>query len=207
LDELKQQFQAGSGDLALDIAATIICAPMAESFGVDQNSYHPVNSTKESHPRCAILTLRDALVLQHENVPKISEKDPLRAEMIVRLSRRVNVLMAPPSQVSNIDVSNIINNMHIGIEGQERMDLKPTAAGVGDNGVGGDEDQENISKMLDKAAATATAVGIEGGVGVGQDMGLDAGDVGMDAIDDVLNAADMAVGNPEFLDLDMEGMF
>jgi mediator of RNA polymerase II transcription subunit 5 len=29
----------------------------------------------------------------------------------------------------------------------------------------------------------------------------------MDAIDDVLNAADMAVGNPEFLDLDMEGMF
>jgi hypothetical protein len=27
------------------------------------------------------------------------------------------------------------------------------------------------------------------------------------AIDDVLNAADMAVGNPEFLDLDMEGMF
>jgi hypothetical protein len=34
------------------------------------------------------------------------------------------MLMAPPSQVSNIDVSNIIQNMHLGVEGQEdRMDL------------------------------------------------------------------------------------
>ena len=53
---------------------------------------------------------------------------------------------------------------------------------------------------------------MDGGVGVGQDLGLGVGDTGMDttgmdAIDDVLNAADMAVGNPEFLDLDMEGMF
>ncbi|CAL5873937.1 uncharacterized protein PFLUO_LOCUS8222 [Penicillium psychrofluorescens] len=208
LDELKQQSQAGSGDLALDIAATMICAPMAESFAVDQNSYHPVDSTKESLPRCPILTLRDALTLQHENVPKISEKDPLRAEMIVRLWRRVNVLMAPPSQVSNIDVSNIINNMHIGIEGQDRMDLEPSAAGVGDNAVS-DEDPDNINQMLDNAAAAAAAaaVGMDTGVDVGQDMGLDSGGAGMDAIDDVLNAADMAVGNPEFLDLDMEGMF
>ena len=59
--------------------------------------------------------------------------------------------------------------------------------------------------MLDNAAAAAVA-GMDG-VSVGQDMGLDHTTAGMDAIDDVLNAADMAVGNPEFLDLDMEGMF
>lgn len=204
LDEVKQQTEAGSGHLALDIAATIICAPMAESFAVDQNSCHPVDSTKESLPRCSVLTLRDALALQHENVPRISEKDPLRAEVIVRLWRRVSVLTAPPSQVSNIDVSNIIHNMHLGVDGQDRMDLEPDGAGVG-GGVG-EEDPDNINQMLDNAAAAAAA-GMEGGVGVGQDMGLDAGATGMDAIDDVLNAADMAVGNPEFLDLDMEGMF
>lgn len=54
-------------------------------------------------------------------------------------------------------------------------------------------------------AAAAAAAGIDSGVGqgMGGDMsgGLDT------SIDDVLNAADMAVGNPEFLDLDMEGMF
>ncbi|KAJ5673987.1 hypothetical protein N7462_009426 [Penicillium macrosclerotiorum] len=202
LDELKQQTEAGSGDLALDIVATMVCAPMAESFAVDQNICHPVDSTKEALPRCSILSLRDALALRHENVPKVSEQDPLRAEVIVRLWRRVSILAAPPSQVSNIDVSNIIQNMDLGVDGQDRMDLEPTAGGVGD------EDPDNINQMLDKAAAAAAA-GMDSSVGVdvGQDMGLGAEGGGMDAIDDVLNAADMAVGNPEFLDLDMEGMF
>ncbi|KAJ5714921.1 uncharacterized protein N7483_012102 [Penicillium malachiteum] len=206
LDELKQQSEAGSVDLALDIAATMICAPMPESFAVDQNTCHPIDPSKESLPRCSILTLRDALSLQHENVPKISEKDHLRAEIIVRLSRRVRLLSAAPSQVSNIDVSNIIQNMDLGVDGQDRMDLEPSAVD-GQPSIG-DEDPDNINQMLDNAAAAAVA-GMDGGVsGVGQDMGLDhTGTAGMDAIDDVLNAADMAVGNPEFLDLDMEGMF
>lgn len=204
LDELKQQNETGSVDFALDIAATMVCAPMAESFAVDQNNCHPVDSTKESLPRCPILTLRDVLALQHENVPKISEQDPLRAKLIVRLWRRVSILSTPPSQVSNIDVSNIIQNMHLGVEGQDRMDLEPAAPGVGV----GDEDPDNINQMLDKAAAAAAA-GMDGGVGVGSEMGLDAGGTGMesmDAIDDVLNAADMAVGNPEFLDLELDDM-
>lgn len=203
VDEVKQQTETGSGDLALDIAATMICAPMAESFALDQNTCHPVDSTKEPLPRCTILTLRDALTLQHDNVPKISESDPLRAEVIVRLWRRVSLLAAPPSQVSNIDVGNIIQNMHLGVEGQDRMDLDTTTAGVDVGGVG-EEGPENINQMLDNAAAAAAA---EMDSGVGQDMALGDGTSGMDAIDDVLNAADMAVGNPEFLDLDMEGMF
>jgi mediator of RNA polymerase II transcription subunit 5 len=66
------------------------------------------------------------------------------------------------------------------------------AAGAADHGVGPD-DAENIHRMIDNAAAAA---------------GLDSSGTGLDtSIDDVLNAADMAVGNPEFLDLDMEGMF
>lgn len=203
LDELKQQIEAGSGDLALDIVAAITCAPMPESFAMDQNSCHPVDPSKEALPRCQILTLRDVLAIQHDNVPKISEKDPLRAQIIVRLWRRVSMLTTPPSQVANIDVSNIIHNMDLGVDGSDRMDLEPSA-GVGE--AVGDEDPENINQMLDKAAAdAAAAAGMDGGLG--QDMGLDAGTAGMDAIDDVLNAADMAVGNPEFLDLDMEGMF
>lgn len=206
VDEVKNQTESGAGHIALDIATTMVCAPMPESFGVDQNSYHP----EKPVPRCAILTLRDALALSHENVPKISETDPLRAEVIVRLARRVNMLTAPPSQVSNIDVSNIIQNMALGVEG-DRMDFEQSATDVAGNPVG-DDDPDNINRMLDKATAAAAAAGMDGGMhsgmgqDMGQDMGLDAG-AGMDDIDDVLNAADMAVGNPEFLDLDMEGMF
>lgn len=206
IDEVKHQSETGNGHVALDIATTLVCAPMTESFAVDQNNYHPIDPMKESAPRCQILTLRDALTLAHENVPKLSEKDPLRAEVVVRLSRRVHLLMAPPSQVSNIDVSNIIQNMHLGVEGHDRMDLEPSATDVAGNTVG-EDDPDNINQMLDKAAAAAAAAGMDGGIGVTQDMELDASGAGLDAIDDVLNAADMAVGNPEFLDLDMEGMF
>ncbi|KAJ5570869.1 hypothetical protein N7535_004529 [Penicillium sp. DV-2018c] len=207
IDEVKQQTESGNGHIALDIAATMICAPMAESFAVDQNNYHPVDA-KEALPRCPILTLRDALALQHGTVPKVAESDPLRAEVIVRLSRQVNLLMAAPSQVSNIDVSNIIQNMHLGVEGQVHRTGLEGAPQAGD----AEDDSDNINQILDTAAAAAAA-GMDSGMDsgmvgqdMGQGMGLDVGD-GMDAIDDVLNAADMAVGNPEFLDLDMEGMF
>lgn len=205
IEELKLQTEAGSGDLALDIAATYVCAPLAECFAVDQSIYHPIDPSKDALPRCPILTLRDALVIQHDNVPKIAEKDPLRAEVIVRLYRRVNALMAPPSQVSNLDVSNIIQNMNMNLEGvgvgghvnDEQMDLGPTErAGAGGHH---QQDPENLSQMLDEAAAAAAAGGQH------QNMGLNAGGAMDTSIDDMLNAADM--GNPEFLDLDMEGMF
>lgn len=192
IEELKLQTEAGNGPLALDLAATLICAPMAETFSVEQNSHQPVDPNKEALPRCGILTLRDVLALQHENVPKISEKDPLRAEVLVRLYRRVNALLAPPSQVPNLDVNNIIQNMQLGGVGVGAGQMELDATGAADHGVGPD-DAENIHRMIDNAAAAA---------------GLDSSGTGLDtSIDDVLNAADMAVGNPEFLDLDMEGMF
>ncbi|KAL1961468.1 hypothetical protein VTN77DRAFT_1841 [Rasamsonia byssochlamydoides] len=211
IEELKLQTETGSGDLAIDIAATLICAPMAESFAVDQTVYHPVDPSKEALPRCPILTLRDALIFQHENVPKISEKDPLRAEVIVRLNRRVNALLAPPSHVSNLDVSNIIDNMNLqgGVGGHDQIDLGSAEPGMTGGGMAGSG--ENIDQMLNEAAAAAAAAtaGVDNG-GRPQGVGVDGAGpgTGMDtSIDDMLNAADMGVGNPEFLDLDMEGMF
>ncbi|KAF5011368.1 hypothetical protein F66182_15371, partial [Fusarium sp. NRRL 66182] len=78
LDELKAQAEEASGslDLAIDVAATLICAPIPESFAQEQTIYHPLDSTKEAFPRCLLLTLRQALMIQHQNVPKLSEKDP-----------------------------------------------------------------------------------------------------------------------------------
>ncbi|KAL4870734.1 mediator of RNA polymerase II transcription subunit 5 [Aspergillus spectabilis] len=221
LDELKVQSDSGttSIDLALDIAATFICAPLADSYAVDQHTHHPpVNQSKEPIPRCAILTLRDALNLQHENVPKISEKDPFRAEMLVRLFRRVNVLLSPPAQVANLDMgmnmNNIIENMQLGVgvdvDAQGGMDL--SSSGAGGNG---QNEQANLNQIMDNAAAAVgmdmdigeeQGIGEMGGLGLGQGLGEGVGvGGGLDqSIDDVLNAAEM---NPEFLDLDMEGMF
>lgn len=194
LEELKLQAEAGNGPLTIDIAATMICSPLAESFAVEQSQYHPVDPSKEALPRCPILTLRDALNIQHQDVAKTSEKDPLRAEIVVRLQRRVNALMAPTTQMPNLDMTNIIQNMQLGVEGPGQMDLEPSGPGP----EVGEDDATNLTRIMGNAAA---AVGMDGGVGQNMGGGLDTN------IDDMLSAADMTVGNPEFLDLDMEGMF
>lgn len=222
LDELTLQSETGSGDLALDILATLVCSPLAESFTIEQVAYHPTaHVPKNRMPRCPILTLRDALLFQHESVAKTSETDPLRAELIVRLHRRVEALMTPPSmaqEVTGIDVNNIMQDIDLENVGDGQMDLGNAEHG----GVGGDEPR-NLNEMLDAAAAEAVAGGDNSGTGGGVDQGIgvsnavattaaaDSGGAGfMDtSIDDVLNAADMGVENPELLDfdVDLEGMF
>lgn len=229
-EELKLQTEAGSGDLALDVAAMIVSAPMMESFTADQMHYHPPENkdqpqqTKQQQAAtnlCSpVLTLRDALSIRHQDVPKISEKDPLRAEMIVRLYRRVNAVTAPTAQVPSLDVSNILGNMPVADQSsqpqaqssqtqqhsqqhQQQSQQAQSQEQQQQNQMDLDADAEDgdFSHMLDTAAAAAG----DGGGGMdGMDMGT-----GLDtSIDDVLNAADIAaVGNPEFLDLDMEGMF
>ncbi|KAL4784349.1 mediator of RNA polymerase II transcription subunit 5 [Aspergillus varians] len=228
LDELKLQADSNtSADLALDIAATLVSAPLAESYTTDQSTHHPIDHTsKDPPPRCPILTLRDALNIQHDSVPKLSERDPLRAELTVRLYRRVNALLAPPTQVApnldmsmnmnvNVNMNNIIDNMHLDVtHGAGPADHhQPMNMGMDINTAQEQNDhheQANLNQIMDNAAA---AVGMDmdmnmggGGGGDGMDglTGLGDGRMGDQSIDDVLNAAEM---NPEFLDLDMEGMF
>ncbi|KAK2753905.1 mediator complex subunit [Arachnomyces sp. PD_36] len=210
LDELKLQSETGSGDLALDILATLVCAPLAESFTMDQAACHPsTHLNKDILPRSPILTLRDALLLQHETVAKTSATDPHRAELIVRLHRRVEALMTPPpmaQDVPTLDVNNMMQDIDLQNVGDAQMGLAATGPG----GVGEDE-PGNLNEMLDAAAAEAAAGGDAGAGGMDNGMGVPGGggNVMDTSIDDVLNGADMGVGNPEFLDLDMDmdGMF
>lgn len=220
LDELKLQAETGSGDLAIDIAATLICAPLASTFVMEQASFHPLDSSKAPMPRLPILTLRDALNLERESLPKLVVTDALRAQQLVRLHRRVESLSTMPQMttqdVANIDVNNIMQNMELengngqmGMREGENGDAITAAAAGGDGtapGAANDDDSGgNINEMLNAAVAGAVA-GTNGGGAEGE-VGQDIGMSGMDtSIDDMLNAPDMGVGNPEFLDLDMEGM-
>ncbi|OJD27964.1 hypothetical protein ACJ73_00638 [Blastomyces percursus] len=216
IDELKLQAETGSGDLALDIAATLICAPLAESFAAERAAFHPVDPSKDAIPRCPILTLRDALSLERESIPKLIDSDTLRAELIVRLNRRVDALTAVPQmpqEVSNIDVGNIMQDINLEGEGMgmsgQRHDEGGEQSGQPNHG---EDDTGDLNEMLDAAVAAAAegdgsgdgrGMGMSGmgGVGMGMGSGIDT------SIDDVLNGADMGMENPEYLDLDMEGMF
>ncbi|OJJ03737.1 hypothetical protein ASPVEDRAFT_43233 [Aspergillus versicolor CBS 583.65] len=227
---------ANTSDLALDIAATLISAPLAESYTVDQSTHHPPSaSSKEPTPRCAPLTLRDALNLVHENIPKLSEKDPLRAEVAVRLYRRVNTLLALPAHHDpnldmnmgvNMNMNNIIDNMNLDVgdvnvdtdnTGQNmNMDMNLNEQGQGQGQNVTDPEHANLNQIMGDAAAAVgmnmdmnnmNNMNVDVNIGSGGDgmegLGLGVGE-GDQSIDDVLNAAEM---NPEFLDLDMEGMF
>ncbi|KAK2877085.1 hypothetical protein FQN49_001438 [Arthroderma sp. PD_2] len=212
LEELKLQSETGSGDLAIDIAATLICTPMRECFSLDQATYQPVgDALKDSLPCCQMLSLKDALNLQRESLSKVIETEPHRAELIVRLSRRVDALTSIPQipqTVGNIDVGNIMEDMDltgVGEGGQMQLDVaeqpEQQRQQQQNQGITG-ATPGSLDAMLD--AATSEAVT---GPSAGNDINMAQPDMDTSIFDDVLNAVDMGVGNPEFIDLDMEGMF
>ena len=232
LDEVKLQAEAGSADLALDTAATLICAPLPESFPQEQAMLNHMNSNgSPTVPKCSILTLRQALDLEHEDLAKTIDKDPHRAELIVRLRRRVealsSILRMPGPGVSNM-VDNIMGGITLdGMDASEQPQLdmqEPgteagTGAGTGvgvpgaSAAAGGTNDAFNdilgaVTSTAEAGTGTQAATsGPDQGQGQGVSSMDNAGMPGlMDAaeLDDVLG---MDMGNPEFIDLDMEGMF
>ncbi|EAS33065.3 RNA polymerase II mediator complex subunit Nut1 [Coccidioides immitis RS] len=220
IDELKLQTETGSGNLAFDIAATLICAPMAESFTLEQILYRQMDQDKYPLPGCRMLTLRDALGIQRESLSKLIEADPHRAELIIRLHRRVEALCSIPQIApGDVDVGNIMDSIHLEAVGgddeqREQHQQQQPDADQSNQGVVAPTGNTpgNLDAMLDAAASAVVAdpngtAGAEAAAGaglLGNGVGGDAG-VGIGTgMNDVFSLMDM--GNPEFIDLDMEDM-
>lgn len=101
LKELKVQTEAGNGPVAYDVVTAIICAPdvhnspvmdddPASTRGADANHNHTVQRKQRR------ITLREALKFEAEDFKKIQKSDPLMAETVVRLHRRVEAQMTLP---------------------------------------------------------------------------------------------------------------
>ena len=74
LDDILKEATKGTGDTALDVVTALICAPVADN-GKGR------------------LSLRNVLLAAFNDSYKLSKKDPARAEMTVRLYRRVESQM------------------------------------------------------------------------------------------------------------------
>ncbi|KAK2748758.1 mediator complex subunit [Myotisia sp. PD_48] len=210
IDELKLQSETGSDALAVDIAATLICAPQADCRPTEQALYRTMDETsKEPLSHSRMLTLRDALNLQRESLASIIETDPHRAELIIRVHRRVEILSSLPQipqTLDNIAVDSIMEGIDLdGVTGGDPLQLDPT----------GQTDQQGIvmgtgttpgmlDAMLDAAASEAV-----GGSSADNVITLTSAEPDLDAsiFDDMLNGDGMGMGNPDFIDLEMEGMF
>ncbi|KAI5306481.1 Trihydroxynaphthalene reductase [Ascosphaera pollenicola] len=129
LKELQDQANNGSLDIALDVAASYVVAPTVETFARDraihqhQQALNENGEAKDIPPRRAgstLMSLRDALVCEHESLSSERIKqDEFRAQLVVRLFRRVNALTMPPQpisqdiQVPDLDVTNILPGVPI----------------------------------------------------------------------------------------------
>lgn len=169
LDEVVAQTEQGNGDVALDIATNMICAPSGHS-----NSSNPAtppygDPTTVPQRRETRLTLRDALRFEKEDVTKLFSTEPGRAEVIIRLNRRVEAQLAPilaaapmPGLDSTMTAAQVAEMME-----SMPMDLS-TAADTGVLAATGDTELTGASNAADMAVSTQNL-----------DLGMRMGDVGL----------------------------
>jgi mediator of RNA polymerase II transcription subunit 5 len=194
IDEIKAQTEAGNGAAALDIGVSIICAPTVDDSPI------PVDwlgsSIPASHPPRTRMNLREMLKSEFDNAAGLVAIDPLGAETIVRLHRRVE------AQLSSIG--------ELALQGQgPAMVGLPT---VNINDMATQSISDDLTKAIDDAAAATIADDITSmdNKALQRSMdeltgteGLDLSSIGMGAVDG--SAGEL--GNLPDLDLgDMSGM-
>ena len=91
-----QLTSSSAQDVALDIVAALIMAPTTTDALITPNS----GITPAQYKRSQRLNLRHVIHYMGQDAYKLSRKDAPRAEVIVRLLRRVQSLSARPSQAS-----------------------------------------------------------------------------------------------------------
>ncbi|CAG1990921.1 unnamed protein product [Fusarium graminearum] len=91
LEELRQHTAAGSANIIYDVATSLVCAPDAVKDApvtdANGNMLPPIQRQR---------TLRDLLKVEVESCRRLQKEDPVLAEHVVRLHRRVEAQMVIP---------------------------------------------------------------------------------------------------------------
>lgn len=199
IDEVKTQTEAGNGAAALDVGVSLICAPTLENSAIPVDWVgSPVPAP--SPPRTRI-NLREMLKFEYDNAATLVSNDPMMAESIVRLHRRVEAQLEVVAQATlpaaDVDLANVAM---VDVQAQDLpADLNKamndaaaaTIAAAGGDMAGMDKEalQRSIDEHLDLTAAGAA-------------LNLDSIGVGAAGAGDI--SADMT--NLPDLDLDIGGM-
>lgn len=114
VDEVKTQTDAGNGAAALDVAVSIICAPTVEDSPIAVNWVG--SSMPAPAPQRTRMNLREILIQEFDSAANLVATDPLTAETIVRLHRRVEAhfaslgehgLQAPPINIPSVNIADM----------------------------------------------------------------------------------------------------
>jgi mediator of RNA polymerase II transcription subunit 5 len=203
IDEVKAQTDAGNGAAALDIGVSLICSPIVENSAISVDWVgSPVPAPPSPRTR---INLREMLKVDFDNAASLVSTDPLAAETIVRLHRRVEAQLAAVASSGGLPTAQIglpnveLTSMQTQNMGDADLDkamndaAAATIAAGGDIGMGSKALQRTLDAQLDMAAANAgmdLSMGGMDGMGVGEaadgsmsaDLGnlpdLDLGDMG-----------------------------
>ncbi|OAQ77615.1 mediator of RNA polymerase II transcription subunit 5 [Purpureocillium lilacinum] len=186
LDEIRHQSEAGSASIVYDVVAAMICAPdvtnepppAASILDVSGNMPPPVQRP---------LTLREVLRAEAEDCRKLQKKDPVLAEIVVRLHRRVETHMVLPQPQALLQGQDMPLDLSGGAGGLEDA-MAAAAAGVqGDamavDGVGLDMGMGSVSSDLGLGGGSAGGLDSTGDAdlfGLDSSMGMFDGWEGMD---------------------------
>ncbi|KAF2759673.1 Med5-domain-containing protein [Pseudovirgaria hyperparasitica] len=185
IDEVRAQTDTGHGEYALDIGVSMICAVSTDNspLSVDWLT-SPVPSPHVPRTRP---NLRDMLKVELDEAADLIASDPLTAETIVRLHRRVEAQLAV-SALPDLSTTVIIQDMHIDV------DVPSDSNNAQQNGM----DSINLGGSTDDMMSGLGDLGGDTGDATNHGGDLDLGDLGdMDNLGDI---GDM--GN-----MDMDEMF
>lgn len=192
VDEVKAQTDAGNGAAALDVGVSIICAPTVEDSPISVDwvsSSIPAPAPQRTH-----MNLREILKQDFDSAASLVETDPLTAETIVRLHRRVEAhfaslaesgLQAPPINIPSVNIADM-QSQSISDHLNRAMDDAAAASMVEDIS---SMDNKALQQSMDQLAGTE---------------GLDLSGIGMGNGD--AGTGDMSNGLGNLPDLDLGDM-
>ncbi|KAK6954677.1 hypothetical protein Daesc_004644 [Daldinia eschscholtzii] len=189
LEEVKVQTEAGNGSIAHDVATALICAPDVTNLPPPTEAVLYLDSPNRPYvPPQLRISLQAALKAEAENCKIIQKSDPVMAEIIVRLYRKVEAQMLIPPPAESM-LQGELANLGLGENAHALGDALAAAAqneGLGANDGGMNLDLGNGGNDMSHLGGPGDS-GHHGGIdfGSGDDMfsGLGGGGSGADLLD------------------------
>jgi mediator of RNA polymerase II transcription subunit 5 len=162
LDEVKTHSSVGSGSVVYDIAVALICAPDVNNLQPARPPTLLADHSQDVVPLQTRLSLRDALRMQAEEFKRMQKSDPVMAEHVLRLYRRVEAQLAVPQ------VEMLQDDLALGLDGNAAASLSNALAAAQNEAVVTDD--ANMSLGL---GGTAVDLNLSAGDGAGLNIGAD----------------------------------
>ncbi|CAN9298354.1 unnamed protein product [Alternaria alternata] len=200
VDEVKAQTDAGNGAAALDIGVSIICAPTVEDSPITVDwvgSSIPAPPQQRNH-----MNLREMLKQEFESAANLVATDPLTAETIVRLHRRVEAhfaslgeagLQAPPINIPSVNIADM-QSQTISDDLNRAIDDAAAATVVDDiSNMDNKALQRSMDELTGPEGLDLSSIGMGNGDAGAGDMSTDLG-----------NLPDLNLGDMGSMGMDMD---